>query len=450
MKKLFIFMGALALVAGAFGIKGNRALKANADEPISSEQVADLKAMMNKYIDANGRYTKKSHIYLKTSTPDFATYFHAGATDQERTTYYTDNALLMGDLDGGFTNINSGYANSGANMVHFRSQDGISGLVVESSRTPDYTVVGKQMSDYFFNLHDLVNSISAADWGYYNGNYYHNITTLGVNENGDFNDTLLKKFQYFAAPMLLQTDMHYLSYKSIVINETSGYLHIAIYLSDGDSGKVDRPNSLLAEACVYSGLVTPGYYLVGTMNNDKYDWQISSGYSFGAGTGTNLADFSGIVRAGEYKVCQLKSDGWTTWFGLYGSEDNNNMRIVTGGTFNIYLSGNENTLGYIYKERTSHETANVTFNIEYWTDTDDVYITGPFSANGGWKADADYKLSTNDNKHFSGTFAFPVDQTLVFKFITVPKAGGDINWETRNNREEFIEGTTTLNCSWNN
>ena len=442
MKKLFIFMGALLFGLGALGLKGNEPVKASA---LTDGEAAALKTMMGKYIDAYGKYTKKSHIYLKTSTPDFETYFHAGATASERTTYYSNNALLMGDIDGTFTHINSGYANNGANMDHFRSEDGLAALSLADRRTVDYTVEGKQMSDYFFDLHDLVNSIDASDWAKNGDDYYHNITTLGLDENNEFKDPLLKKFQYFTAPMLLQTANHYLSYKSIVINETSGYLHIAIYLSEGDSGKVDAANSLLAEACVFAGHATPGYYLVGSYGSD-HDWQIESGRPFGAGNAENLAILTGAsIPAGQYKVCQLKADGWTTWYGLCGSEDNNNLEVVVGGTFNFFLSKNEGTYGYIYRERTSHESVNITFTINYGTVSgQEVYLVGSF--NDWTVGDAEYKLSWTDGNNWVGTFAFEGGTEFSYKFVV--HGNGNTIWESDPNRTLTPVDTMSLTCSW--
>ena len=367
MKKLFIFMGALALMAGAFGVSEKRAVKAGAD--LSDAQVSNLKAMMEKYIDADGQYTKKTRIYLKEDTPDIGKYFHAGHSVQERTTYYDDDVLLMGDLDGSFDHINSGYANSGSNMVHFRSEDGVNAINLPDRRTPDYTVVGKQMSNYFFDLHDLVNSIQSGDWGLSGSLYYHDITNLGLDENEEFKDPLLKKFQYFAAPMLLQTANHYFSYKSITINEEYGHLHICIYLSDGDSGKVDSGSNLLAEARVYAGLVKPGYYLVGNYNSDKYDWQIRSSRPLTVPTeGTDHAQMlSVMLPAKKYQIAKLNADGSSTWYNAvpqistypYAEMDGSDIHIKYGGTYSIYLNSSDE----IYIFRVDHKSATFNFNL---------------------------------------------------------------------------------------
>lgn len=445
MKKIFVSFGVLALGLGAFaGLRTNKAIAAGADfTPLSNAEVTEMKTMMGKYINNYGRYTKKSHIYLKTSTPDFATYFHAGHTVQERTTYYNEGALLMGDLNGGFTNINSGYANSGENMVHFRSEDGVAGLTNPANRSIDYTVEGKQMSDYFFDLHDLINDVNGQYWGKSGNSYFHDIDDLTLDENGDYNDPVLKEYQYFAAPMLLQTASHYLSFKSIVVEETSGYLHISIYLSESDSGKVDSGSNLLAEAMVYAGLQTPGYYLVGSYNSD-FDWQIESGRPFGAGDEENLAILTGAsLPRGEYKVCQLKDDGFTTWYGLNGSSDSNNMVINVGGTFNFYLSKNEGTYGHIYKSRTSHENVSITFKVNVDTHGQTLFLIGGF--NDWTQSDAEYQLTWGEGNNWSGTFTFEGGNSYEYKFFK-----GDGAYSSGNNRSFSTDDSMTIDCgSWN-
>ena len=453
MKKLFIFMGALLLGVGAFGIKGNKPLPVKAS--LTDEQTTNLKNMMEKYIDTSGQYTKKSRSYLKTSTPDFATYFHAGETRQERTTYYDDDVLLMGDLDGGFSSINSGYANSGSDMVHFRSEDGVNAINLADRRSIDYTVAGKQMSDYFFDLHDLVDSIQAGEWGYNAGLYYHDITTLGLDEHNEFKDPLLKKFQYFAAPMLLQTANHYLSYKSITINEDSGYLHICIYLSDSDSGKVDSGSNLLAEAMVYAGLTKPGYYLVGNYNSDKYDWQICTGRPLAAPTeGTDHGQLlNAMLPDKKYQVCQLKADGKTEWLHnvpeianyAYAEMDGNDIHIKYGGTYSIYLNASDE----IYIFRVDHKTATFKFTFvdSDWSDwnprPENFHLHATTSQNGTlgtWGSDDEkmtkngdvYTISLDFNGFFNGFwFYFYQDgaekKTNNFIGLTSPQDGETYN-----------------------
>ena len=58
------------------------------------------KSLVTEYY-FKGTYTKKSNIYLTgDSEKEIANYFH-GEVAKDRTTYYKDNILLMGDIDGG-------------------------------------------------------------------------------------------------------------------------------------------------------------------------------------------------------------------------------------------------------------------------------------------------------------------------------------------------------------
>ena len=356
MKKIITFSAALILGVCSFGFARNAVKPAKAT--LDDGQVAAMKTMMEKYIRFN-KYTKKTRIYLDSSNGDFhENYFHANHAAQERTTYYLDSgdtaALLMGDLDGTFTHINSGYANVNGNMVHFRSENGVAALASAGVRTVDYTVTGKTMADYFYNLHDLINAVSAGDWGHSEGGYYHDISDLTLDVNGEYNDKVLQAYQYFAAPMLLpEGATHYLSPKSIVVNDVGGYLHICIYASNSDTGKLTSGSNLMAEAMIYADHVNPGYYLVGDIGDD-YAWQPVGGRIMTPAEGDNLATLAdATLPSGDYKVCKINAnDGKTTWYGVTG-EGSGNINLKVAGTHNIYLSNGSGTVGYIYDEITA-------------------------------------------------------------------------------------------------
>ena len=260
MKRILLLGAAVALGIGAFSMAPKQKMT-------KAVEAGDMTAVMQKYISSDGSYTKKSRIFVEKDAEGYdAKIFHAGHDVLERTTYYAPGVLLMGNLDGTFGPINSGYANSGENMVHFRSEDGVSALSNEEVRTVDYLVPGKQMSDYFFVLEDLIANFDSTKWVYEEEQtqFKHEITTLAVDENGDYEDALLKQYQYFAAPMLLQDGAeHYLSPSNIIVKEEGGALNIRIYASGSDSGKLTREDNLLAESRGYAGIVKPGYYLVG-------------------------------------------------------------------------------------------------------------------------------------------------------------------------------------------
>lgn len=419
MKKIITFSAALVLGICAFGTTRNvRAANATLD----NDQVTAMKEMMGKYINAQGRYTKKSRIFVKKDIPGYeASIFHAGHDVLERTTYYDGvDGLLMCNLDGSFETINSGYANDGeGNMIHFISEDGIAGLTSEN-RTVDYKVTGKTMADYFYNLNDLINSIAAGDWGYNEGNYFHDITDLTVDSNGDYNDKVLKRFQYFAAPMLLQDGAeHYLSPQSIVVNENAGYLHICLYASNADEGKLSSGSNLLADTKVYSGFVTPDYYLVGNLNGNSGDWQIDGGRPLIApqeGTDLGVILNAPIKSDTEFQIVHLKDDGDSEWINNtpliadypFAEKNDNNILIKYSGSYNIYL----NSESKIYLERKDHRT--VTFNFVYtdadwsaWNPRPDNFALHLTSDQNGsvhvWGSDEE-KMTNND-----GTYTIEVE-----------------------------------------
>ena len=71
---------------------------------------SELTNKVKKYYN-NGIYQKKTDINFTNDTAnELAIYFHTGnAPILNRTTYFNGNTLLMGDIDGTFKNVNSGY-----------------------------------------------------------------------------------------------------------------------------------------------------------------------------------------------------------------------------------------------------------------------------------------------------------------------------------------------------
>ncbi len=358
MKKFFTFSAALLLGVCAFaGVSKVQEAKA---APLSEDQTTALKNLMKSYINTDGQYTKKSSIYLNGSAiSEFATYFHAGATTLERATYYDEkvNALLMGDYDGTFTHIKSGYAKDGDNMDHyFYPGDGLStaDLYTYAEADSDYTVNNTSPNEYFVNLTKLADDIGdGSKWIAYQVNEA-NIYQYAVGEitltDGEYNDPILKDFQYFAAPMLLQTG--YFSYKFIEIDDRAGYLSIRIYLTDADEGKVTseaRGNEyLLCEAKVFKGLsfnpqANNNWYLLGTMNS----WVSSdNNYLLERGTKTNEVEGNGVDAQKDgkdqyfIKDVELEADdeikfrrGDSSWYIPGGA----NYKITEDGTYDFYF-----------------------------------------------------------------------------------------------------------------
>ena len=430
MKKLFIFVGAALLGIGAFGVHGKKAEIADATE------YTGVAALLNEFAQGkagNRKYTKKTTIFVRTEVEGYdAAFFHAGNQQFQRTTYYADDILLMGDLNGGFTGINSGYANDGeGNMIHFTSKSGVAALDDPSQWNFDYSVNGKTMSDYFYGLAELADlSTDSTKWTKDGEVYTHTITDLSV--SGEYNDPLLKGFQYFAAPMLLthraSDSAQYFSPSSIKVEKQNGVLSIKI-LADSDTGKLwdrehpDQGSNLLAEARVYKDIVMPGYFLIG----DFSAWSFDNDNRMGNGNAENYAVLEDVVMnsTGGLKAVELQNDGYFGWHGN-GSE---NVLINYTGTYNFYITKNPN--GYLYKYAKS---VSVPFEIEpiNWDEhidvpsNDNVYIAGL----KGWNEEDWIQMTRNGNV-FSATVTL-AQGDYEYKYVIKGGTHTSTDWDSLN------------------
>ncbi len=375
MKKLVLSTAAMLLGLGAIGVSHQAA-------PAFAEGEGDALAdLLTEYAtEKSNQYTKKSTIFVDQSVEGFdLDIYHAGVGAQQRTTYYTENALLMGDLNGGFADIHSGYANSEGGMQHFypTGDAGLSALTDSSLRTVDYTVSGATLygttDGYFYDLNRLAGLVDGSTgWTYADNTYTYAIESLAFDENGDYLDETLKGFQYFAAPMLLMhkrgDSSHYLSPSSITVSESSGVLSIKLYAAS-DTGKLYSEGGLLSEARVYKGLVLPGYFIIGAFSN----WEFDNDNRMGDGDDGNYAKIEGfaIPSAGDIKIVQLGDDGYlNNWYGPYGKTDSNNYWIGHDGLYDFYLSKGTSTDGYIY----STFVQPLTFQVYVSSASDPIYV----------------------------------------------------------------------------
>lgn len=269
MKKNLVVTGfaltAMLFAAGA-ALSIHNALAVHADDATPDE----VNTAILGYINEGKTYTKKTQIFLtEEARADMVDVFHAKHNVLERTTYYdeTTNALLMGDYDGGFDHINSGYRydSEAGNMKHYSyTGDNSSTADYFTAVHDDYSVKDTSPNEYFVNLSQIATEALSQTWtkdG--NGAFYHDFTTsestdpIPMDEHGNYADPFLKTIQYFAAPMLLQ-DNHYFTPRYVQIRTCSEWLSIRLYVSPGSNGSLtvyDDYNGLLAEARVFRGLV---------------------------------------------------------------------------------------------------------------------------------------------------------------------------------------------------
>ena len=222
-------------------------------EKAVNEQVCEL---LNSYID-NGCYTKLT-VLETDNIKVLGGEYHGGADQPKRRTYYNENtdALLMGDYDGGFGGINSGYANDESGMQHYKNNaEAITTDNLFSERNVDYTVEGttpKAYFDFLSEIAQMVNDSGSDGWEVDGCVFrYEADEFLTVSESENYND-LLKMFQYFAAPMVKMNDN--LKLKKIEVSEsdyptgsetTEKLLVIKLFNED---------NTLISSAYVVKGL----------------------------------------------------------------------------------------------------------------------------------------------------------------------------------------------------
>lgn len=352
MKKIFISFGVLALGLGAFaGLKANKAVKANADG-----EDAAVVCLLNGAM-TSGTYTKKSQIFLTAQAKeDLKAHFHGGPV-LERTTYYDENkgALLMGDYDGGFDDINSGYINEGLNAVRHYAYDFTGDPDTDNlftSREENWKADGQTVGGYYQTLSSLASASAGQAWDSFSVNgytVYRHRASLPVAA-----DSLFAKFQFFAAPMLLVDN--YISFDSVWVIDTGNFLSIRLYadkVNEGISTETAGENEvLISEARVYKGLsFNPGvhWFLKGTHN------------SWGE---TNPFEYScDAYDPEQYKVVlnladgdQVKVNTGSTWWGYdqltaqgdfyrwNGGENDNNIMIRYSGEYTFYLKPRSNQI----------------------------------------------------------------------------------------------------------
>ena len=209
------------------------------------EAAINHKSLVSEYY-FKGVYTKKSNIYLTLDSAfEIKNYFH-GDIAQDRTTYYKDGILLMGDIDGGFDEINSGYRNNGEHMSHFTYQDG---KIVD-----DYYVANTNIFDYYVTLKKM------SDANYFDSTWVNGVHNVSNVDKEADNDKYLSDFLAFTAPCLTELvfNSHYIQRVGMKltiteeIDPTYGeYLALRIYINPQDEGKT--VGNILSEARIYKG-----------------------------------------------------------------------------------------------------------------------------------------------------------------------------------------------------
>lgn len=200
---------------------------AAAAETTSNENVKEL--FKNYYNGSD--YTKVSSIkFDETKLDELKTYFHAGATQLDRTTYYHGNELWMSRNDGKFS-----YYGSAANKGGVTNATAtVSGVTPENARVA-LTGEGKEsMEDYYVTMKDLMEDSFLANENTWTG---ETVYTTADKE-------IMDKFRLFTAPCFLNyeedgdTLANYLTFTKATVEEKGSKLVLSLYVDGTDSGKV--------------------------------------------------------------------------------------------------------------------------------------------------------------------------------------------------------------------
>ena len=205
MNKKFIYL--LLATIGLAGCSQNHVEVKAQELPVEAPVVAEIPTrdpdptLSDWLLNQNTTgYTKKTTINLEKCN-EHPEWFHAGCNGSQRATYYNkeESALLMGDYEGGFEHINSGYRNKDnveEGIQHFRFDTEAEDGKYFEDMIDDWSFAGQRVGIYYPTLTSLSALIDQEkDWS-----YDSSLKTFSYLKS---DSTLLQKFQYFAAPMLL-------------------------------------------------------------------------------------------------------------------------------------------------------------------------------------------------------------------------------------------------------
>ena len=226
--------------------------KTNLPRKVQGNEMANLLRSYN----VEG-YTKKTSFQFLDSILEDTHYFHAGTNNRNRATYYhqDEQMLLMGDYEGTFITINSGYKNITGGVQHFiNNAETVTKENLFTDIKEDWSFEGQSVGDYYRTLSSLANSLIQSEWVFDNGVYSYSVKDLEI-VDGDYNSVALKNFQFFAAPMLLQTEEF--DWSTIRVKEESNYLSIKLYVNKGEKqiSTIEEGNEeVISEAKIYKGI----------------------------------------------------------------------------------------------------------------------------------------------------------------------------------------------------
>ena len=271
---------------------------------ITKETALESKSLTNIFTEYtnSGVYTKKTMINTDSSVELEMKKYFLGSVQLDRTTYFTDKALLMCDYNGnvGAETINSGYGTvtednletiksqfknaEVGDMTHFKYVNGApeydyivkksSNHVNWAERDEQGNPVGEGMEGFYTTARDF----AEADYFDSSWTLVGNVYSHEIDKRNEKSVKYLKDFLDVAAPCLQETALtNYLTVEKLVVKEENDKLHLQILLVDNEDAdvKLDVDNCVLAEAIIQKGHMKTYYF------TNNYSWKSVHSYLFG-------------------------------------------------------------------------------------------------------------------------------------------------------------------------
>lgn len=231
MKKLILGLSAVALSVGLLSALV-ASEKSYASETVSANE--QVKELFKDYYNGSS-YIKNSSIKFDSAYfGELETYFHAGSTVLDRTTYYHGNELWMSRGTEG-----SGYSYYGSAANNGGVTNATAEKALETPANPKVVLTGEgkeSMEDYYVTMKDLM-----VDSFFYGENTW---TTLSEGVYKTENADIMDKFRLFTAPCFLNYEEdgdkleHYLTLSKATVTKSGDGLVLSLYVDGTDSGKV--------------------------------------------------------------------------------------------------------------------------------------------------------------------------------------------------------------------
>ena len=252
MKKKLTLIGLVALAISSSPISTIKA------EEVKVEN-SNLNQLLNEYYN-NGVYTRRTSIMFNDAalTESLEQYF-IGNVILERTTYFQNETLLMGNINGTIGNggINSGYTTIDGDMYHF--------VLDENSNTIDESTLRKDAKDttvteFFTTMKTFVERYTSDDsWHYENNTYKYYPTNISYNTSTKtYYDDALTDFLAFTASCFYnanELNYNYITLDHVEVEEVNSHLELRLYANKIECSKLSSTDNLLSVAKIYKGIL---------------------------------------------------------------------------------------------------------------------------------------------------------------------------------------------------